>query len=443
MNYGASGLQGQYLASLAGDDSAFGATPAGGLFETEMAYGGVDDDLDVFGDDGSTDDAFGALDGDEEEGIDMDDLFGGLEAEDFGGLAEEEATFGAVPASLELDTEMTYGGMQDDDVVLFGAFEKATAKGRIAKLYRIAGRIQYLVDMGKVDTAREKAKKLLDVWTKLSAMADAQPLISAALQDVVAGLSAFASGQVNNPHDVGVSQAIAPGVAVDPTMTGGGWLGASVSAERAAMFAPDAGIAPLEIPTYVAPAPAPWFPRGPGPRVAAAHAWAAAHPRAAAHRRARMSGLGEDYGAEHVAQADAPVKTYRIKKGPGAGTTVTTTLGRHTFARCRRLVGAIVRGGFAEPGSQRKFHYPIATGPHKGKVVYTDLPNDAFKECVRVSHIADKGQSFGSLLGAANLGTDGLGSSRGTGLTPAVSREEALFGDTYGAMFADALTDEG
>lgn len=414
MNYGASGLAGQYMASLEGDPTAFGASGGSSIFgavpaslelDAELAYGGFNAD--------SAEEALS---------------FGALDSESL----EDELAYGALD-SEPLEDELAYGG--DDE--LYGAFEKATAKGRIAKLYRIAGRIQYLVDIGKVDTARTKAQKLLQVWEKLSAMPDAKPLISDALQDVVAGLSAFASGQVNNPHDVAATQVIQPGVAVDPTMTGGQWLGASVAAEQAALFGPNAAVAPMVIQPYVRPV-RPLPPRLRPPPIGLG-------------RRARVrggyggleEGYGdEDYGVEHVSQDKAKVRTYRIRKGPGAGTMVQTTLGPGTFKRCRKLAKAMRAGSFQEPGSRGLFRYPVLSGPHMGKVVITDLPSDAFAECVKVNRVGDRGTSFGSILGFSNMGTDGLGGNRSEGLTPSFTREGLLFGENYGSLFASALSDE-
>jgi hypothetical protein len=433
--YGASGLMGQWLESNGAfgavprgpvfqAEAAYGAVPGGAVFDAETSYGAVPggpvfDAEAAYGEDvfgaldsvslhdelayGAEDaDLFGALDSvslhDElAYGAEDADLFGALDsvslhdelaygAEDadlFGALdsvsLHDELAYGAEPAGQVYDAEMAYG----EDEAVFGAFEKATAKGRIAKLYRISARIQYLVDMGKVDVAREKAKKLLTIWAKLSAMPDAQPLISAALQDEMARVSAFASGQVNNPHDAGAT-AIQPGVAVDPTMTAGGVSLFSTNLDALYTDVPSASSdgGYVAAPAFVPAVQVPVYPRplyGPPPRRPLV---------AAARARAHALGRGSRYGEEDFGATSASSQhTYKIRRGPGKGMEIRSTLDKAEFGRCRRLAN----------GLRTKTLMYTGNGNFKAKGGHTFSIQDApfLAECSRVSKFADKGQSFG------------------------------------------------
>lgn len=418
--YGASGLMGQWLES-----QSYGAVPGGPIFQAETGYGAVPGGASFLTETGYgavpggasflAEARYGAVPGGAsfltETGYGADEpssIFGALDSsslqselaygadeEDYGGVDVllEEELFGAVPGGSTFLNETAYGAEPGgnvyaseiaygaDDEEVFGAFEKATAKGRIAKLYRISARIQYLVDMGQVDVAREKAKKLLGIWAKLAAMPDAQPLISAALQDEMARLSAFASGQTNNPHDAG-AVTFQPGVAVDPTMTGGS---ASIfSTNVDALYSdPSQGAvaAPVEYAPVIAPvvAPVPVYPRplyAPPPR----------RPFGPAFRRPvvrKFGALEEDYGA----MSASSTHTYQIRRGPGKGMQITSTLDKAAFGRCRRLAGNLRKKEVAYVGN----------GTFKAKGGHTFTIQDAsfLQECSRVSKIADKGQSFG------------------------------------------------
>ena len=92
-----------------------------------------------------------------------------------------------------------FGGLEDDEE--FGLFPKARAYAKMKRIYVLAGKIQYLVDIGKVSTARKKAEKLVKVYDKLQNIKEWDDYVTDALKDTMAAMTAFADGQTDNPHD--------------------------------------------------------------------------------------------------------------------------------------------------------------------------------------------------------------------------------------------------
>jgi len=153
--------------------STFGAL-GGGSLDSEMRYG--------------------ALGG---GGLEAEEAFGALGG---GGLEAEEA-FGWTPDSVDLQIEELYAGLDDEAGDVYGLFKKANIKGKIDKIYKLAGHIQYLVDTGKVDKARKAAGKLQKTYEKLQKIEGSEESISQALQDTMAALDAFSRGEIASPHD--------------------------------------------------------------------------------------------------------------------------------------------------------------------------------------------------------------------------------------------------
>jgi hypothetical protein len=159
-------------------------------------------------------------------------------------------SFGSLEA--EIDADFASFGDLDAGGDAYGAFEKARIKGKIEKIYRVAGKIQYLVDIGKVDSARKKAKKLAKVFSKLEGIKGADEFITDALKDTVAAMDAFADGRISNPHDYVETGAATPGLAV-----GTGWLTSGIRDASLAISATGTPAATTYPAAYAVPYPVP------------------------------------------------------------------------------------------------------------------------------------------------------------------------------------------